>query len=242
MRYIISDIHGCYNEYMELLEKIHFSDADTLYILGDSVDRGPEPIKVLQDLIYRPNIIYIIGNHDYVMLTILRKLAVEITEENSETHLSTDDMLDFTCWLSDGGGVTAQQFRKLSRDEQEDILEFLEEAFIYDTIEHEGELYILTHAGINNFEKEKDLEEYDFSDFIFGRADYNRSYFEKDNVFLVSGHTPTALIRQDQQPLVYLEHGHIALDCGCVFGGKLAAYCIETGEVFYVDSQQGQGI
>ena len=46
MRYIISDIHGCYNEYMELLQKINFSDTDELYVLGDAIDRGPEPIRV----------------------------------------------------------------------------------------------------------------------------------------------------------------------------------------------------
>ena len=43
MRYIIADIHGCYNEYINLLKKINFSDNDILYILGDVVDRGPEP-------------------------------------------------------------------------------------------------------------------------------------------------------------------------------------------------------
>ena len=237
MRYIISDIHGCYTEYMELLDKIRFSDSDTLYILGDSVDRGPEPIKVLQDMIYRPNIIYIIGNHDYMMLTVLRKLAVEITEENSETHLSLVDMMEFTHWMSEGGDITVEQFRKLSREEQEDILEFLEEALIYDTIEDGDERYILAHAGIQNFEKEKELEDYDYTDFIFGRIDYNRNYFEKENVFLVTGHTPTALIRKDRKPLIYCEQGHIALDCGCVFGGKLAAYCVETGEAIYIDSK-----
>lgn len=42
MRYIISDIHGCYAEYRELLEKICFSDADELYVLGDAMDRGSE--------------------------------------------------------------------------------------------------------------------------------------------------------------------------------------------------------
>ena len=45
MRYIIADIHGCYNEYINLLKKIKFTDKDTLYILGDVVDRGPEPIN-----------------------------------------------------------------------------------------------------------------------------------------------------------------------------------------------------
>ena len=56
MRYIISDIHGCYDQYQMLLEKIHFSGNDKLYVLGDAVDRGPEPVQVLQDMRRRPNV------------------------------------------------------------------------------------------------------------------------------------------------------------------------------------------
>lgn len=40
MRYIVSDIHGCYEQYLALLEKIHFSEADELYVLGDVVEIG----------------------------------------------------------------------------------------------------------------------------------------------------------------------------------------------------------
>ena len=57
MRYLISDIHGCYEEYRGLLDKIHFSHRDELYVLGDAMDRGPEPIKVIQDMMRRPNVI-----------------------------------------------------------------------------------------------------------------------------------------------------------------------------------------
>ena len=57
MRYIMSDIHGCYEPYQALLDKIHFSDQDELYVLGDAMDRGPEPMKVIQDLMMRPNAI-----------------------------------------------------------------------------------------------------------------------------------------------------------------------------------------
>ena len=55
---------------------------------------------------------------------------------------------------------------------------------------------------------------------------------------LVTGHTPTPNIREDQKPLVYQGNGHLALDCGCVYGGNLAAYCIETQEVVYVPCKQ----
>ena len=75
MIYVISDIHGCYDEYRELLKKINFSADDELFVLGDVVDRGPEPIKVLQDMMMRPNVYPILGNHDYITLKILKKLS-----------------------------------------------------------------------------------------------------------------------------------------------------------------------
>ena len=59
-----------------------------------------------------------------------------------------------------------------------------------------------------------------------------------NNTYIITGHTPTTLIREDGEQLVYEENGHIAIDCGCVFGGKLAAYCLDTGEVYYVEGNK----
>ena len=134
MRYIISDIHGCYEEYRELLEKIHFSENDLLYVLGDAMDRGPEPIRVIQDMIARKNVIYIVGNHDYMMLRTLKKLAVEITEENCETHLTSEDLINCFYWIQDGGRTTSDQFRALSRREQQNILDYVGDAYIYEVL------------------------------------------------------------------------------------------------------------
>ena len=53
MHYVIADIHGCYDLYLKMLEKIGFSDNDTLYFLGDAIDRGPDGIKVLLDMMAR---------------------------------------------------------------------------------------------------------------------------------------------------------------------------------------------
>ena len=49
--YVISDIHGEYGKFMELLDIIHFSDEDILYVLGDVVDRGKNPVKTLLKMI-----------------------------------------------------------------------------------------------------------------------------------------------------------------------------------------------
>lgn len=239
MIYIISDIHGCYDEYMELLRKINFKDSDELYILGDIVDRGPHPIKVLQDMMMRSNVFPIIGNHDYVALMMLRKLSVEITGDNVDNFMSNDDMISYMHWISDGGETTIKEFTTLDMEEREDILEYLEEEFsLYHDFSLNGKRYVLAHAGINDFEEDKDLEKYDLKDFLFYRADYNKRYFTDKNTYLVTGHTPTLKIRNDKKPLVYNGNGHIAIDCGCVYGGQLAVYCVDTGEVFYVKSKQ----
>ena len=81
MRYLIADIHGCYEEYIELMRKINLSeDNDYLYILGDTLDRGPEPIKVLLDIMKRQNVTYIIGNHEYLFLCFMRKLGLDLSK------------------------------------------------------------------------------------------------------------------------------------------------------------------
>lgn len=54
--YVMSDLHGNYNAYIKMLEIIDFKNSDMLYILGDILDRGPNPIKIIIDLIKRPNV------------------------------------------------------------------------------------------------------------------------------------------------------------------------------------------
>lgn len=51
----------------------------------------------------------------------------------------------------------------------------------------------------------------------------------------MTGHTPTQVIKGNSRPgFIYQKNHHIAIDCGCVFGGKLACLCLETMEEFYV--------
>ena len=56
MKYVTSDIHGCYEELIELLQLIHFSEKDFLYIIGDAIDRGTESIKTLKKIMSMKNV------------------------------------------------------------------------------------------------------------------------------------------------------------------------------------------
>ena len=71
MIYILSDIHGQYERYKAILEKIDLQDEDALYVLGDVIDRGPASLQILFDIMERPNAHMFLGNHEHMMLTYL---------------------------------------------------------------------------------------------------------------------------------------------------------------------------
>jgi len=236
--YVMSDVHGCYKEYMELLEKIKFSEDDTLYILGDAMDRGPEPIKVILDIMKRENVTYILGNHDYYFYETMIKANKVMNGECSDEIFSDQELKDSLSWLGrEGGRVTYDQFFKLPNEERLKILDFIHNAILYETIYLDDKEYILMHAG--GFKEENlPVELYPLSCLLSKRASYSKRYFTDNlNTYLITGHTPTPLIREDKQVLVYEGNGHIAIDCGCVFGGSLAAYCLDIGVATYVKSK-----
>ena len=232
--YIISDIHGCYDQYRELLSKINFGPEDELYVLGDVVDRGPEPIKIILDIMDRDNVTLIMGNHEVMALDVLKKLVREISHETIE-DFDYDVMQEISLWMANGGDITMEKFQQLDPSKRADVLSYLEDASYYETIGQDDKLYVLVHGGLGGFSLDKDLNDYDLDDLVWERPDYDREYFPGGRVFLVTGHTPTQFIRYDRKPFIFQENGHIAIDCGCAFGGNLAAYCVETGEVTYVE-------
>lgn len=134
-----------------------------------------------------------------------------------------------------GGQITAEQFGRLSYPEKLNMLAYIAGASLYEVIENNGKEYRLIHAGLTNFSPDKELDEYDLYDFLEKRVDYSKRYYPDKNIFLVTGHTPTFLIKGWGKTEVYRKNGHIAMDCACVAGGKLAALCIETEKVTYVN-------
>lgn len=231
MTYCISDIHGSYEQYRTLLDKIALRSQDTLYVLGDVVDRGPQPMEVLWDMMNRPNVVPLLGNHEFMALYCLKKLMKEITEETIDA-LENDGLQGILDWWQQGGESTAKGFQKLSSWEREEILEYLGDFLLYEELDVGGRSYILVHAGLSHFAPDKPLDSYQPEDLIWTRPDYSRAYFP--GRYVVSGHTPTRLIPENPRPdSIYSANRHIAIDCGAAFGGRLGAVCLDTGEEFY---------
>lgn len=218
--------------FMELLEKIGLKSSDTLYILGDVLDRGPHPVKTLRKLMEMPNAVCIAGNHEVMALHCLDFLMKEITELSVE-ELDREMLDNLLTWQYNGCRTTIDEFRKLDAPVKQEVIDFLKEFRLYEEVFAGGRDYLLVHAGLGNYSPEKDMEDYSVDELVWERADFDVKYF--DDTLVVTGHTPTQVIRGNPAPgFIYRKNNHIAIDCGaCYSGGRLAAICLETGKEYY---------
>lgn len=231
MNYCISDIHGEYDKYISLLEKIGFCECDNLYILGDVVDRGPMPVAVLRDMARRENVYPIVGNHDLMAYVILSALNKEVTEESVDSILGGELLKSLALWQSDGGDTTLDGFRALSVADREELIDYIGGFLPYVELTLEdGRRFLLVHAGLGGYSAERALSDYSLADLLETRPALDTVYYDED-LTVVVGHTPTISLcgRHD----VYKSGNMIFIDCAATFGGRLACLCLETGEVVY---------
>ena len=66
--YLIGDIHGCFEDFIQLIEKMPLGPSDQLILLGDLASKGPDGVKMLEWLVCNRNIRSILGNHDLILL------------------------------------------------------------------------------------------------------------------------------------------------------------------------------
>jgi serine/threonine protein phosphatase 1 len=76
---VIGDIHGCFDELVELLDEVDLHPDDLLVSVGDLVDRGPAPGEVVRLFRERPNSVVVMGNHERKHVRGIFSYAQEIT-------------------------------------------------------------------------------------------------------------------------------------------------------------------
>lgn len=229
--YVMSDIHGNYEKYQQALKAIKLQNSDTLYVLGDVVDRGQGSCKILLDMMCYFNIIPLLGNHEFMAMTVLSKLVEEITEDTLDSF-NQDFVSGMLTWFENGGQSTLEEFKTLSPEDRQAILGYLEEFNVYAEITVNNQDYVLVHAGLKNFKKTKRLSDYKLNEIIWAETDYDKVYF-KDKI-LITGHTPVSVILFDKSAdKILKQNNHIAIDCGCGFNRNLAVLCLDTMEEMY---------
>ena len=216
MIYVISDLHGySHSRFLELLKKAGFSYDDFLYILGDVIDRnGDGGVETLKWLLYQPNAQLILGNHEAMLLG-CAFVFDEIAEDFEEKF--TAEKLDMVQrYMADGGDATLKAMHKLSRDEQQDILEYLRDCPLYETLSIEDKDFILVHSGLGEFSSEKKMEEYTEEDLLWNWPEITDIYYK--NVMTVMGHTPTLSYGEQYKDKIIQTETWIDIDMGAGFG------------------------
>ena len=236
MTYVMSDIHGCYQKYWAMLETIEFAEDDTLYVLGDVLDRGPDGFRILLDMAARPNVIGLLGNHELLAAAVLPSL-LRTMRRGDDQPLSKAEQEQMREWLQNGGKGSILQFLQFGEEEMETVCEYLPELSAYEEATVQGRRFVLVHAGLEHFSVARPLEEYDLEEFLFCRPDPDAAYFPDKT--LIFGHTPTRLLyKQVGEPelpdRIFHRGTMTGIDCGCAYpGGRLGCLCLDTMEEFY---------
>jgi len=222
----MSDIHGNFLKFKEMIKKINLKPNDTLYVLGDFIDRGSDSINLLIYIMNEPNIKVILGNHEDLMIETLR-----------------GDSSSKDVWFNVGGFETYKSYNKLTKELKRAVFNYL--CFLPLFIIKDN--FILTHSGLNlpKYIRNKNLTEIiefqDRQDFIW--SGYN--FYQNpaiDTFTVIFGHTPTYNIdsRNSKNNKMFIWHDDIykdkiCLDCGEGFeNGRLACLCLDTMKEFYI--------
>lgn len=216
----ISDIHGELELFNELLKKIDYqAGEDQLILLGDYVDRGPNPCGVLNRVmeLKEEGAIVLRGNHDEMLV--------------AAYHNEPDALLR---WEMNGAIHTLKSYdasidqMKLPQTEIfQKHVNFIQKLDYY----YETEDYIFVHAGV---QPGVPLTETNPHDFVWIRDEFFEAYDGDKTV--IFGHTPTPMLHGDHMNFnVYFgDNKIIGIDGGAVFGGKLNCLELPSQHVYAV--------
>lgn len=230
--YVLSDVHGNTERFNSIMNQINLRDEDTLYILGDVIDRYPDGIKILRKIMKTNNMKMLLGNHEYMMSEALDPLHKPTEWEQEDNK---------RLWYRNGGDVTHNYLKHIQKSIRREVFDYLRGLPINIKIEVDGKKYLLVHGSpmenygwmYRNYEtKEKFAvwERWHPGDPI------------PEEYTLIFGHTPTIHF-QDNDPLeILLTSKAIGIDCGAGFPksrfkgatmGRLACLRLDDMKVFY---------
>lgn len=260
--YVVSDIHGCYDEFMSMLEKIEFSNEDKLIIAGDYIDRGPKSYEMLQWIENKQsNVILLRGNHDEefaycvdLMGLMFEKKKLPLNSEEatvviyellrelskSDSTVGAFDYYGTIEVLINMYQVTMEQLDKWNKLIRE--MPYIHRECV------KGKDFLIVHAGyIENLE-EADTEDVfeSVEDFYLNARDDAYMCGGIPGAVIIAGHTPT--IFENEMPYnngdVYsfydqeMDCKFYDIDCGCAYkekctDAKLACIRLEDEMIIY---------
>jgi len=262
--YVMSDIHGCFDELMKMLELIQFKKEDTLILAGDYIDRGPKSYEMLKFIEMAPdNVVFIKGNHDEYFsyyVNWMETFAIEYHEDR-ETEDGTKRVYELIKQMGYASYDELSYFDhertigKLLNRYDITIAEMrlwankINEMPYYHFQEVNGKKYVIVHAGyIENLAGIQTIKYYDsIEDFNIHARDDAYLVGGLSDGTVISGHTPTVIetewaFNNGDVYKYYDEKRNCTfydIDCGCairdrVENAKLACIRLDDEKIFYV--------
>lgn len=235
--YVMSDIHGYCLEFINLLEQIKFSKDDTLYILGDVVDKGPDSIALLNCINKSKNIILIKGNHEAMMLDFLKTNDEEYKEN----------------WFINGGDQTYKDYLLLNKKERINIYNMLYSLPLYKEIDVNGKHFFLSHSGLiinPNYNLQELIKMNEVKEECFYWLSRSSLFLDVDvdylNTIFVFGHNAVHTLeeyieeidednkKRIQNNQIYKTKNKIDIDIGAAYNMGLACIRLDDLEEFYL--------
>lgn len=227
MTYCISDIHGEYDLFMRLLDKIKYSNSDRLIICGDLIDKGASSVRLAKTIFNLPNSYCIMGNHEYMFFKFYR----------SRMHSAILDFDAILCHL--------QRYFP----EDGDLLDWDTVDMLVDLPYYiEENDFICVHAGVPMDEEGRvlPLNEVSPEEFVHDRRFKDPMVLPKESKCVLFGRTPTTNINPIPKILTYPKTGctqgsgnisdycKIHLDTGASMNGILGCFCVDNCQEFYI--------
>jgi serine/threonine protein phosphatase 1 len=219
--FAISDIHGCYRTFYELVVRIiDLKKTDRLILLGDYIDRGDQIKEVIDFIIDLKakgfDVTTLKGNHEAMLLDSI--LGPEM----------------FTLWMINKGSTTLESFGISEAGQMEKrYIDFFNSLEYYKEI---GNL-LFVHAGFNDFIDDP------FSDFEAMLWESNPSYSNPllKGKTIIHGHRPKYV--DYVKKLIYGKSNVIPIDTGCAYEkepgyGFLSALDVNKMELISVPRQK----
>ena len=218
-----SDLHGNYELWTAI--KNYYNDNDTLIFLGDACDRGPDGIKIMQEMFKDKRVIYLLGNHEQMLLDYY-------TQGIEKSLIEDEKLINYN-----GCQATLNSFKELTEQGQiiliDNLLNKTKISFIY--INKDKKNIFLSHAGTDvekiNAATEKTL--------LWDRQHIklNIPFNEKTKYwYIVHGHTPVQSVIPDKtviEILRYYNKHKIDIDLGTPNSNMAAALDLDTLQVKY---------
>lgn len=232
MIYLMSDLHGDFQNFYKMLMKIKFSASDQLYILGDILDKNKENLRLYGFIRNQANILLLKGNHEY------------LCEQYLEGNISAQ------IWEACGGKYTIQEVNTLTEEEKKRLYDYLKQLPLYLSLKVNGTEYFLTHSGFHAdycIKNEEGLVDIQTSVKMAIKED-QEAYLLSDDIHyipaslkfdkkLIVGHHPTILLPDYTFPSIYYGKKYIDIDTGNdnrKNGGRLACLRLDDGKEFYI--------